>query len=141
MQQAVSSTSTDAVAYDQLQQRVLDAMSSGDPDAYVACFAADGMLMPPGAQMITGKQAIRVWIAGLFSRFNVTVEVSRQELHFTSDWAIERHNYVVTATPKQGGGTQVDRGKAVVISKRSPDGSWNGYIDCWNGDNPPAAAQ
>src|SRR5437667_3223425 len=110
MQQAVSSTSTDAVAYDQLQQRVLDAMSAGDPDAYVACFAADGMLMPPGARMITGKQAIRVWIAGLFSRFNVTVEVSRQELHFTSDWAIERHNYVVTATPKQGGGPQVDRG-------------------------------
>ena len=138
MQHTVSPVSADTVVYDQVQQHILDALSSGDADAYVACFAADAMLMPPGAEAVTGKDAIRAWVAGLFNQFDVTVQVFRQELHFTSDWAFERHNYALTATPKNGGTPSVDRGKAVVISKRGPDGSWKGYIDCWNSNSSPA---
>jgi uncharacterized protein (TIGR02246 family) len=136
--QQVPSTRSDVMAYEELQQRMLAAVSTGNVDEYAACFDDDAIVMPPGAPVVAGRQAIRDWIRGLFSQFNVSVEETRQELHFTADWAIQRHNYVLTATPKGGGQPMVDRGKAVMISRRMADGSWKSHIGCWNSDRPAA---
>lgn len=137
MPQVEESASPDVLSIRALQQRALTAIEAADVDAYVACFAEGGMSMPPGQQIVRGRQAIREWIGALFQRFHVKVEVWPQELHIVGDWAIDRHNYLLTATPTLGGPTVKEGGKGVIIAKRSEDGSWEWYIDCWNSDSLP----
>ena len=130
----------DEVPVRAVYQRVIDAVNSGNVDAYVACFAEDGMLMPPGQPIVIGKQAIKAWIAGLFNEFNATVSCTTQEFRIATDWAFNRHKYVLTAIPKQAGTPLVERGKAINIFKKMADGSWRAYIDCWNADSEPTGS-
>ena len=123
------------------QQRAVAAVEAGDVDAYVGGFAQDGIVMPPGQEIVRGRPAIREWIEALFQQFHVQLIVSPQELQIGGDWAIDRHNYVLTATPRDGGPTVSERGKAVAIYRRAADGSWEGYIDCWNADSLQKPAQ
>jgi hypothetical protein len=43
------STRVDEVAIDQLRDRHVAALNSGDADAWVACFTDDGVQMPPSS--------------------------------------------------------------------------------------------
>ena len=135
MPHAEESMSPDVLGVRAAQQHILAAVETGDVDAYAACFAEDGMLMPPGQKIVRGRLAIREWIGTLFQQFHVKVELSPQELHIAEDLAIDRHNYVLTATPNHGGPSVTERGKGINIFRRAADGSWKGYIDCWNSDS------
>ncbi len=127
----------DVLALQAAQQRAAAAVRAGDVDAYVEGFAQDGIVMPPGQGSIHGKPAIREWVENLFGQFDLDVEVTPQELHIGGEWAIDRHTYTFTATPRDGAAPFTEQGKAVAVYRRAADGSWEGYIDCWNADGPP----
>lgn len=58
------STTDDIVAIDQLMARYNQSIDYGDPDAFAACFTADGALDFPG-QHIEGLDAVREFCASV----------------------------------------------------------------------------
>ncbi len=141
MQEAEESVSPDGRALRAAQQRAVAAVETGDVAAYVDGFAQDVIVMPPGQEMVHGKPAIRKWVEALFKQFQIKLTLSPQELQIGGDWAIDRNNYYFTATPRDSGPSVSERGRAVAIYRRAADGSWEGYIDCWNADSLQTPAQ
>jgi ketosteroid isomerase-like protein len=135
----VTTSDTDVQFVQRALQRLIAAVAAGDVGAYLAEWADDGVVMPPGQPMVTGKPAIRAWLGSTLEQFDVSVRVTQHECQIGGDWIIDRHSYVITATPKSGGKALIDHGKAVGIWKRVPDGTWKAYIDCWNSDAPPSS--
>jgi ketosteroid isomerase-like protein len=124
----------DVRSVQQALQRLVAAAAVGDVDAYVAEWADDGTVIRSGQPTISGWKAIRAWAASTFERCTLHLELTAHDWQTGGEWVIDRHRYAVTVTPKSGGAPVVDRGTAVAIWKRMPDGTWKTLIECWNSD-------
>ena len=122
-----------------LREKVVAAVNAGDVEKYVSLFDGGAVIMPPNQSAVSGTGAVRVWAQALFGQFNVHVTVSPEELLVADLWDFERHLYTLVLTPKAGGNPMVHGGKAVVVYRRQSDGSWKGYIDCWDSNGPRAS--
>ena len=129
-------THPEEVAIDRVRDRHVAAMNAGDPDAFAACFAEDGIQMPPNFGNNAGKAAIRGWIQGILNPFACRFSLSVDEIRVVADWAFERGRYTLTLAPRAGGEPMHDIGKHITIYQRQSDGSWKIARDIWNSDQP-----
>ncbi len=106
--------------------RFIECFRKRDANGIAALYAIGAKVLPPRADLVEGRDAIRqLWQrpmdAGLEEVALETLEVETQ-----GDTSIEVGKYVMRA-----GGQVADRGKYVVVWKKE-NGAWKLHRDIWN---------
>jgi uncharacterized protein (TIGR02246 family) len=137
-----SNTSPDTRATDESAVKDLDAQwsrsaASGDLDGTLSYYADDASLLPPGAAIASGKNAIRaVWSALLVPGNSVAWQANKVDVARSGDLAYTVGTYRATIRDAQGNPT-ADRGKYVEVWKKEAGAKWNVVADIFNSDLPP----
>lgn len=111
------------------------AASRGDMAAVAELYTDDAVLLPPNAEMVRGKQAIKSFFDGLVQAMGMPqLSLQTKEVEEIGDTACEIGQYTLKFQPS-GGEPVTDVGKYVVIWKRDGD-AWKLAVDIWNTNSP-----
>ena len=118
-----------------------EAFATGDgARAAEMVFTENARLLPDGAPIVEGREAIAQFWQGYFDAGLTNLRLSLIEGELVGeDTFIETGTWTVTV-PNADGTTMDVGGKALVIWKREADGVWRMDQDMWNMDTPPAPA-
>ena len=112
------------------------AANRGDTAAVAALYTADAVVLPPNAEMVRGRQAIRGFFDALIQQMGVPrLTLDTIQVDEVGDTACEVGAYTMKLQPP-GGEAVSDSGKYVVVWKRQSDGSWKLAVDIWNTNAP-----
>jgi uncharacterized protein (TIGR02246 family) len=105
--------------------------AAGDAKAIAAAYAEDGVMLPPDATRVAGREAIekpwKSWIDdGLKNLTLKSTEVESQ-----GDLAYEIGEFTLQVPGKDGSMT-IAPGNYVVVWKKGADGAWRLKVDTWN---------
>jgi len=107
------------------------AFRAKDANAIALLYAHDAELMPPNADVVRGRDAIRA----LWQQFIQTgireIRLTTSEVHEGEDLAFESGRYEIIGQA----GDSVDKGKYIVIW-RQEGGGWKLHRDIWNSSMP-----
>jgi uncharacterized protein (TIGR02246 family) len=103
----------------------------GDAGAIAALYTADGQILPPNSEPMTGKEAIQGFWQGVVDMGIKAAKLETAELELHGDKAIE----VGTGTLYVEGGQVADTVKYIVIWKKE-NGEWRLHRDIWNSNMP-----
>lgn len=115
------------------------AVNNKDLEGILACFSDEGVMMPPNAPALAGKEALRARYAAFTSGpavFDVTFTPT--EVEVAGDWAFARGDFSGTVADAEGEQARVSS-KAIFITRRQGSGSWRIARYIYNSDLPPAA--
>ena len=141
-----TSSDTDVAAEEeavrQVDSEIVAAINANNIDAMLAFYAEDARMLPPGAQPVVGKDAIRD-LANAFVSAGVVVTHNLEEVVVSKggDLAYVSYSYELSFTGPEG--TPVtETGKDITIYKKAADGSWKLAIDMWseNETNSPSTS-
>jgi uncharacterized protein (TIGR02246 family) len=121
---------TAAPARQEIEQRLREigtAFNRGDVAALGEMYTEDAVLMPPGGEMLTGRDAIRRFWQGGFDAGLQGGELRPLHIEASGDLAYEMSN----ATLRMGAAGSQEI-QYVVIWKRQ-SGQWQIAVDIWNG--------
>jgi uncharacterized protein (TIGR02246 family) len=135
-----SGANTDAAAIHAVAAALLTAVNAGDVPGILACWAPDGVLMPPHHPPVHGRAAMAEYFRGVFAARRLTFTFTGSAITILGDGAVERLAYTARATPLAGGPAMEDVGKGLHVYARQPDGAWRLTQDIWNSDRSPAPA-
>ena len=117
----------------------MNAYNAGDADGVANLYAEDAVLMPPGVPAVTGRAAIKEFVASDSTQAKaagLTFKVDEPTgIGVSGDLGWANGTYSVT----DGAGSTVDNGKYLAVYRRI-DGKWKLIRDTWNSDSPPPAA-
>jgi len=108
------------------------AESARDLDAKMALFAADAVLMPPGAQSVVGHQAIRAWQETAWKANKYQCSGTVTEVQVLGEWGYSRGTFSGLLTPTNGAAPTRDSGKFFNVVRRQADGTWKLTRVMWN---------
>jgi uncharacterized protein (TIGR02246 family) len=104
------------------------ALARADTEAIAALYTADATLLPPAAEAICGREAIkRFWHAGLAAGI-VAIRVEPAQLDRDIRLAYELGTYELQLRPGTSR-TIVDRGSYVLIQSQQDDRSWRRRVE------------
>ena len=126
---------------DAIYAQFAGSLRAGDPDAWTALWAEDGIQMPPDAPSVDGRAAIREAIGRVLDQFYFEMEIDTEEAHAVGDWGFASGTYTATLTAKDGGSVIPVDGKFVTVFAHEPDGSWKIHRDIFNSNVPPGSAE
>lgn len=108
-------------------RRFCEAVARGDVEAAAReVYTADAVILPPGAEMIRGREdIISFWREAADTLSLDRVEVFTVELRKAGEFVHQVGRAVLTV-----GGEQV-AGKYTVLW-RQENGQWKWHVDCWN---------
>lgn len=118
-----------------VNEKLMEAIRSGDVERIVSLYTDDGLLLPAGGGMARGRTALREAWAGVLGAGVERVDLRTEELSVMGDTAHEIGTATVHIRPP-GQDSFPDPGKYVVIWQRR-DGRWRLYADIFNSDTPP----
>jgi uncharacterized protein (TIGR02246 family) len=121
----------DIEAIESLTIQRVQAFNENNLDAFMALVADDAVWMPPGTQVLNGKEAIRNWQN--FDKMNFDATIFTDEIEICGDWAFQRVHWEGSWTLKAGGETTPYKSKEIFIYRRQSDGSWLTSHAIWNG--------
>jgi ketosteroid isomerase-like protein len=116
------------------------ASAAQDLDRILSFWSEDATVFPPGAPAISGKTAIREFVANSLRTpgFSITWKTTQITVSPSGDFAYcTGPNRFTFQSPD--GGVVTSYGKAVTVWRKDPAG-WKCVVDIWN-DDPAAAAQ
>ena len=96
---------------------------SGDADAWLALWDADGIRMAPGEPAVDYAAFSKSIPTAFANSQPLSMDIIPDEIVIMGDWAYSRGNFTV--------GKEVD-GKFLTIFRRQDDGSWRIYRDAFN---------
>ena len=131
-----SDRAADRAAIHAVANRLLAAVNASDVAAVLACWAPDGVLLPPHHPAVHGHAAIGAYFARVFAARRLTFTFPDAAGIVAGDLAVERLTYTALATPVGGGPQMTDEGKGLHVYARQPDGTWQLTQDIWNSDRP-----
>jgi uncharacterized protein (TIGR02246 family) len=117
-----------------------EAYGAGNAEAVANLYAADALLMAPGAAAVSGRPAIREYIASdiALSKSRGVVlnlgEVTGVGVDGDTGWLSGNFSAM------DGSGAVVDRGKFLSVYSRTGEG-WKLIRDTWNSDLAPVPAE
>lgn len=113
------------------------AFNAGDAAGVAALYSENGMLLPPDATQIEGRQSIQdefqSWIDSGYT--NIVFDVV--EVEESGDLGYEIGLFSVDY-PAEGDQIATATGNYLVVWKREADGVWRLYRDTWNDTPPPS---
>ncbi|PWJ10039.1 YybH family protein [Jannaschia seohaensis] len=107
--------------------------ASGEGATVASHYAADAVLLPPGAARIDGRQGIAQFWDAVFASGVTDLVLETTELDVLDEAAIEIGTWQLAA-PDGTGGTVTPRGKYLVVWQQAEDGTWRLDQDIWNAD-------
>ena len=119
----------------QLSQQWVAAAATKDPAAVVKFYADDGVLLPQGAPLAEGHDAIaKVW-RGYFDlpNFSLTFSPTKIDVSLSGDIAHEIGTYALGFRSDKG--PVQEKAKYVVVWKKV-GGTWKAAVDIFNSDGP-----
>ena len=119
-------------AIGEVNKKFMSAFGRGDAGGVAALYTDAGQLLPPGSDIITGREGIAAFWTGGMEMGIKRVELNTLELDPQGDTAIE----VGRATLYSEGGDVIDDPKYLVVWKRE-GGQWRLHRDMWNSDSAP----
>jgi len=104
--------------------------TSGDYDALANSYTNDGVILPPGADLIKGREAIKQrWI--LPEAVSVPHhKITPMEINVLGDYAYDI-GYYEGRTIRKDGSEVSWKGKYLIVWKKE-EGEWKIYADAWN---------
>ncbi len=109
------------------------ALNAGDIDSLVMIYTSDARLLPPNAEMTTGRDAARAIFGGMIDA-GISGDLTSIDARVSGDMGYDVGTYTL-----MDGDTVVDTGKFIEIFHRGDDGEWRITNDMWSSDLPPAA--
>jgi uncharacterized protein (TIGR02246 family) len=121
---AADQTKADEAAIRRTLTETEQRINRGDP-GFVDVFAADAVIIAPGAPDIAGFEAIRSLYSGMMQQASMTVHFTTEEIAVAGELAYEHGTYTLRISDKKSGKVLQDgTNKHVHILKRQPDGAW-----------------
>jgi uncharacterized protein (TIGR02246 family) len=102
------------------------AFNAGDAAAVAALYAKDGELMPPGAEPVTGTDAIKAGVEGDIKQGG-KMTLTTEEVIVSGNTALETGKWVASSAD----GKHLDHGPYATFYKKE-GGSWKIYRDIYN---------
>jgi ketosteroid isomerase-like protein len=94
-------------------------------------YTADARILPPGGPMVTGREAIRQFWAGMIQAVNAkSAELFSVDVMPEGDGLVEIGKAVLTVETEPGTTAQME-GKYVVYWRQEA-GQWKWHVDIWN---------
>ena len=119
-------------------KQFIEALNKGDAAAVANIYTMDARLLPPNAEMVTGRANIQTfWQAGITAGLKI-LNLETEHVETQGTLAVEVGRYTSTI-PGAGGVTKTDKGKYVVVWKREGK-SWKLAVDIFNTDLPLTTA-
>jgi len=121
----------------------LAAAKARDLERILPFWADDATILPSGDPAITGKVAIRQYVAGAFATpgFSISWNTDKIGVSSSGDLAYSTGTNHITFNNSDGK-TIVADNRAVVVWKKQPDGSWKCTVDMMSPAPPlPASAK
>lgn len=110
-------------AAEEIRQRHIAAVNTGDVESATGIFGSGGVFLPPGAPALQGP-AIRAWFDQVFGAFRLEGFAIRPEVqHQNGDILIEHGDWGATFHPKNGGSSLAAAGTYLTVYERQADGS------------------
>jgi uncharacterized protein (TIGR02246 family) len=132
----LSDLSGDAAAVHAVAEALRRAVNDSDVNSIVACWAPDGIMLPPHHPAVHGRDAIGEYFSRVFAARRLTFTFTKTSIDVVGDIAIELLYYTAVATAP-GGETTDDVGKGIHIYRRRAGGTWQLTKDIWNSDRRP----
>jgi uncharacterized protein (TIGR02246 family) len=119
----------------------LKAVQSKDAVAAASYYADTGQMLPANMAIVTGKDAIqKAWGEMIqMPGFALTWENTDTQVSAGGDMAYNIGKYEFTTNDAKGK-PMTDKGKFVVVWKKTADGNWKVVADIFNSDAPPPPA-
>ena len=119
-------------------KQFIEAFNKGDAAAVAKMYTVDARVLPPNAEMVTGRAGIQTFWQGAITAGLKMVSLETEHVQTQGNLAIEVGRYTTTI-PGAGGVTTTDKGKYVVVWKREGR-SWRLAVDIFNSNLPQATA-
>jgi uncharacterized protein (TIGR02246 family) len=107
-----------------------EALNAGDVDALAELYAADARLMPPNAEAMTGREAVRASFGPMIDA-GLSADLESIETRVIGDIGYNVGVYTLSS-----GDDVVDTGKYLETWALGDDGIWRYTNDIWNSDRP-----
>lgn len=108
-----------------------EAVRKGDGAEIAALYTDDATLLPPDSDMIKGRGGIEAfWKGGLQMGIKEAVLTS-VDVSGGGDFAYEIGRFALKIQP-EGQEPVEQKGKYVVVWKKTSDGAWKLHVDIWN---------
>jgi uncharacterized protein (TIGR02246 family) len=112
-----------------LKAALVRAFEQGDAALAASLYEPGARLLPPGAPVITGEDAVREFFQRRFDDGSDGGVLETVRLDEYGDVAVEEGRY-----GRRAGEQLLDTGKYLAVFRRQPDGAWRWAIDMWNSD-------
>jgi len=115
------------------------AWASKDADKVMAFYADDALLMTPGAEAVTGKDAIRAELKQMLAdpAVSLTFQSSKVDVAKSGDLGYTAGTYKLTVTDPATHKPITDHGNYVTTFRKQADGSWKAVADIASSAVPP----
>jgi ketosteroid isomerase-like protein len=121
------------VGIEKTNRQFEEAFNRQDAGALANLYTTSALLMPPGSENVSGRDAVREFWAGVFATGADGVVLTTTEVNSMGDAAVE----LGTATLRVGG-EEVDEGRYAVVWRKVGE-SWMLHRDLWNSSRTPTA--
>jgi ketosteroid isomerase-like protein len=112
-----------------LKATLVRAFEQGDAALAAALYEPGARLLPPGAPVITGADAVRDFFQRRFDAGSDGGVLETVRIDEYGDVAVEEGRY-----GRRAGERLLDSGKYLAVFRRQPGGAWRWAIDMWNSD-------
>lgn len=126
-------TQADRDAIQAVSDSFVTLMRAGDREALAALYTDDAVFMPPNQPAVTGREALRQWMAAFPAVTNFSL--TNEAVEGRGDLAYVRGRYTMAVE-----GMPADTGKFIEIRRRGADGVWRLAVDIFNSNQAPAPA-
>lgn len=124
----------DRAALEQIRARILDAELKGDASVFEQVAAADVVVQPPNAKLVSGRGASVDLMRQFFSKNELRIEYASSLIQVNGNQAFDRGSYSQTVIPKDGGASMASKGSYWWFYARADDGSWQQTHVVWTID-------
>jgi uncharacterized protein (TIGR02246 family) len=107
------------------------ANNAGDAAALTALYTKDAVVMPPGADPVSGTKAIQAMFTADVAQ-GAQMALTQKGVTGFGDYALETGSFVATSKD----GKHLDHGSFMTFLKKE-GGGWKIYRDTWNSSMPP----
>ena len=116
-----------------------NAAQSKNPDAWVAFYTDETVVLPPNDKLTSGKDNIRKVVGELLAMPGLVMswQPTKVEVARSGDLAYSYGTYQVSFNDPSGKPV-TDHGKYAEVWKKQADGGWKCVLDTWSSDLPAA---
>ena len=117
---------------DSLYDELVRAATTGNSEHYASLFVENAVLMPPGAAVVSGREAVRDWIDRFLKEYDLQVDTFSIDDRAIGD-AVAFCRWTSTGIyqRRDGGSIRYDQ-KYIDTFIKDTDGNWRFVIHMWS---------